>query len=201
MLVKGKAILTSFGLSTKTGYELLKGELKKDGDLSEKVIFLFYEPYLSLHEHFLRACIRLGFAEDNILCSEIDKWPDRRVDYIFVGEGNTFESMRLLRDKGLFDKVRHECMDKGATYLGASAGAIIAGNHIRCAKVFDKEITRLEDWEKTGLGLLDGLVFPHVACMEELSGIDIEVFLKAENGKMLMPYLIANDGIVVIGRK
>lgn len=200
--MKGRVVMTSFGFNTKTGFELLEGVLKKDGDLSDKVIYLFYEPYFALREKFLWASQKLGFRAENVLLSERDEWPaNRRVDYVFVGEGNTFESMRILRDKGLFNKIKAACAEEGATYLGASAGAIIAGKNIACAKFLDEPAVRLDEREMEGLGLVDGIVLPHVACLEELSGIDVGSLLKAGDGKTILPYPIANDGIVVVDAK
>ena len=195
--MKGKVILTSFGLTTRVGCELLGTELKKDGDFSDKVIYLFYEPYNLLDEMFMRSCQKIGFQNKNILVSHKDAWPeDRKIDYVFVGEGNTFESMRLLRDKGLFDSIRKACLEGGATYLGASAGAIIAGKNISCARLFDKEEVRLEEWEKEGLGLVEGIIFPHVKDLDELSGIDLTPLLHADGRGSLTPHAIANDGIL-----
>ena len=197
--MKGKVILTSFGFNTKTGYELLEAELKKDGDLSQKEIFLFYEPYFFLQERILWACEKLGFRKENLLLSGRDTWPeDGGVDYVFVGEGNTFESMRILRDRGLFEKIQKACTENGTTYIGASAGAVIAGKgSIGHARMFDKEETYLEGWEKKGLGLVDGIIFPHVASLDELSGLDMESLLQENGNGTIMPYVIPNDGIVV----
>lgn len=193
----GRVLLTSFGLATKAGFELYRQELLKDGDLSDKVIYLFYEPYDSLHEMFQRSCQMLGFQPGNVLHSQKDEWPEGRyVDYMFVGEGNTFESMRLLRNKGLFERIRKACTEDGAAYLGASAGAVIAGKNVSCARCFDKEEAHLEDWEKEGLGLVDGIVFPHVKDLDELSGIDLAELLRTEGGETLTPYAVANDGIL-----
>lgn len=197
--MKGKVILTSFGFTAKAGYELIETELKKDGDLSQKKIFLFREPFYSLHERLLWACERMGFQKENVLLSGRDEWPkDGSVDYVFVGEGNSFESMRILRDRGLFDKIKNACLKDGATYLGASAGAVIAGKgSIGHARMFDQENARLEEWEKEGMGLVDGIIFPHVESLDELSGIDLKSLLNDDVRGTLTPYVIPNDGIIV----
>lgn len=200
--MKGKVLLSSYGFTLNASRELLDAELKKDGDLSDKLIFLFFEPYDSIQEMIVKACQEIGFKAENILVSNRDAWPeDRCVDYVFVGEGNTFESMRILRDKGLFERIRKACQEEGATYLGASAGAVIAGKNISCARVLDEEGVRLEDWEKEGLGLIDGIVFPHTEDLEELSGIDLSQYLGADGKEVLTPYVIANDGILTFAEK
>ena len=82
------------------------------------------------------------------------------MDYIYVTEGNTFEVLNRMRRHALCDYVK-EAVLGGAVYIGASAGAIIAGNEITPALSMDLNFVQMKEEEMKGLGLFDGVVFPH----------------------------------------
>ena len=62
---KKKIILTSYGLTTTVGRTLIEKELAKDGDLSDKRIFLFQEPYYSFESMMVEACLKIKFKKEN----------------------------------------------------------------------------------------------------------------------------------------
>ena len=127
-----RLILTSCGLNTTLGRKLIKKELRKDGDLSNKRIFVFHEPYYFLEASILKGCEELGFREENVIISN-ENWKDElqgSMDYVYVTEGNIFEIMKMLRERGL-DTIISEFVRSDATYIGASAGAMIAGVSIQ----------------------------------------------------------------------
>jgi len=87
------------------------------------------------------------------------------MDYIYVTEGNTFEVLELMQMRRVMEPMRTAVMN-GATYIGASAGAIIAGTDIALAADFDRNFVRLQNLE--GLKLFDGTIIPHYT-KEELA--------------------------------
>lgn len=157
-----RLILSSFGLTSKKTRSLIKKELQKDINLSEKKIYLFFEPYYSIEGLLVEACLNIGFRRENILLSTEVRPEDieeiKKVDYIYVTEGNTFEIAALLKDRGI-DEVIREAFKNGATYSGASAGAMLAGESIEEALLFDRNEVGLKDYK--GLCLMDGIVIPH----------------------------------------
>lgn len=158
--MKNKIILTSFGLSTSIGRKLIGKELAND-DLENKRIFLFHEPYYSIEPFLVDACEHLGFSKHNIILSRQQKSNEEVLacDYLYCTEGNTFEILSLLRERNL-DKTFVEAFNSGSkVYIGASAGAMIAGVSIEEALSFDRNTTNTTDF--TGLCLFDGIVLPH----------------------------------------
>ena len=57
------------------------------------------------------------------------------------------------------EELIREGVRNGACYIGASAGAHIAGLDVKAATHFDKNRVGMTDF--TGLGLFDGVAFPH----------------------------------------
>ena len=188
-MARGKIILASKGLNVS---KTLQEEIKKDGDLTNKKIMLFCEPYFSVLDSIVATCERIGFVTTNIYT------PDRKdagkliqeVDYIYVTEGNTFAILANLRNSGraYFEKIR-EAVLSGATYIGASAGAAIAGKSVEHVAVwkFDPNHKRLTNFE--GLGLVDGLIFPHMN-EEELS------WYRDKHPEEL--YCVSEDGAIIL---
>ncbi len=189
---KNKIILTSYGLTTSIGRTLIAKELEND-NLADKRIFLFHEPHYSIERILKNACIALGFQPKNIILSGQQKSDAEilTVDYLYCTEGNTFEVMSLLRERGL-DDIFVKAFENGATYIGASAGAVIAGVSIEEAIYFDRNFVRMSDFR--GLGLFDGIVIPHYTkeelkkYMENNSGIEMKYnrIYSVENEKSLV---------------
>lgn len=163
--MKNKLILTSYGLTTKVGRGLI-GKALAEYDLSNKKIFLFHEPHYSIEPLLVKACLALGFRTENIILSGQQKSNEEVIncDILYITEGNVFEVMSLLRERGL-DVVFQEAFRKGSKiYLGASAGAMIAGTSIEEGESFDRNFMRTRDY--TGLGLIDGVIIPHYTKVE-----------------------------------
>lgn len=152
-------ILTSFGLTSGVGRKLII-EALKGVDLTDKRIFLFHEPYYSIESTLRDVCVSMGFKPENVILSgeQACNGDILKVDFLYCTEGNTFEIMSLLRERGL-DKVFVEAFNNGASYIGASAGAMIAGSSIEEAGSFDKNMVGLTDLR--GLSLFEGIVIPH----------------------------------------
>lgn len=154
-----KLILTSEGLNTSSGQKLIAEALSKD-ELGSKKIFLFHKPYDSIKDTLVTACMDMGFQEENIYFPDSDVTCDRiaEMDYIYVTEGNTFEILAAMKQGGFFKAMR-KAVSNGAVYIGASAGAMIAGQDIALAAEFDENHVQLQDLE--ALKLFQGTVIPH----------------------------------------
>lgn len=188
-----RIILTSYGLTTKVGKELIGMEIMGDG-LADKRIFLFHEPHYFIEDMLVNACTSLGFKKENVILSGQQKSNEEveKCDYIYCTEGNTFEVMSILRERGL-DSTFINAFNNGATYIGASAGAMIAGVSIEEAIDFDKNFVRMTDF--TGLGLFDGIIIPHYTKDE------LERYIKNSPGieeKYTSIRSVANDEILCI---
>ena len=152
-------MLLSNGLNTEDGFKLIRKQLKKT-DLAAKKIYLFYEPYYSIEGILISRCEKLGFKSKNIILSS-EAGSEKQletVDMIYIGEGNTFEILKLLQDRKLIEPIR-KAISKGAAYIGASAGAMIAGKDILCAVDFEENEVDLPNLR--GLCLIDAAIIPH----------------------------------------
>lgn len=190
---KRRIICTSYGLTTSVGRKLIGKELKKD-NLTDKKIFLFHEPHFSIENMLIKACLDMGFKGENIVLSgkqksnaEIESF-----DYLYITEGNTFEVLSLLRERDL-DSVFINAFQNGATYIGASAGALIAGVSIEPAEDFDKNFVRMSNYK--GLGLYDGVVIPHYTKSELKRYIKNSPRIEEKYHNI---YSVSNEGILVL---
>ena len=158
--MSNKLIFTSYGLTTGVGRQLIGKELKAY-HLADKKIFLFHEPHYSIETMLVDVCLNFGFVKENIILSGQQKNHQEvsDCDIYYCTEGNTFEVLAILRERGL-DRAIKEGFAKGnKIYIGCSAGALIAGVSIEEAKSLDRNFVRMDDFE--GLGLLDGIIIPH----------------------------------------
>lgn len=123
-------------------------------------------------------------------------------DIIYVQGGNTFYLLKYVRESG-FDKIVEDLIDKGAIYIGVSAGSIIMGPTIETAgwKNLDKNIVGLEDL--SALNLVPFNIFVHY---EE----KYKEIIKAETAKSKYPlriltdeqaFLVKDEQIFLVGKR
>lgn len=160
-----KLILTSKGFNTHMGKEIIRKVYEKE-KMKPGSIFFMTVPEYEVDDIVVKSCKELGFTdmylakdfEDEESCA----FPD--VDAIFVTEGNTFEVADYLR-KNHFDEYIKNMVKKGATYIGASAGAILAAGTFKEAENFDMNFIGMRDFSGLGLlprnGELSDTVIPH----------------------------------------
>lgn len=67
-----------------------------------------------------------------------------RYSSIFIGGGNTYKLLYLLKDSGAFNLIQ-DFIKKDGIVIGGSAGAIIFGKDIRCTNYADDNIVNLID--------------------------------------------------------
>ena len=102
-----------------------------------------------------------GFQKKNIYVAnyfEPSQSFNLDIDVIYISGGNTFGTMKLIRDSG-FDKAIIDYVHRGVIYIGGSAGAHIATADIAHVAKYDKDTFGLTDF--SGLGLFDGIFVCH----------------------------------------
>jgi dipeptidase E len=80
-------------------------------------------------------------------------------DIVYIAGGNTFHLLKQLRVSG-FDKLLTAYVDTGGMYIGASAGALVAGADIAPISAMDEP--EKSDLSSTrALGFVDIIPIPH----------------------------------------
>ena len=155
----GRLLLNSRGLNTRLGCEQILNMLQGE-NLAEKTMFIVsYTPY-GVDDLIVSNCVEiLGFKKENLYLSVNGTLKDVIPDYVFVTEGNTFEVLQYMRDCNLIDYIRDLMKNEKTTYIGSSAGAMIAGSDIMLAGDFDSNFVGMIDF--TALNLFDGTIIPH----------------------------------------
>ena len=83
---------------------------------------------------------------------------DAAFDVIYISGGNTFGTMKRLKEAGA-DRIVRNYVNQGAVYIGGSAGAHIASVSIEHVKKYDTDTFGLTDFK--GLGLFYGVLICH----------------------------------------
>ena len=102
-----------------------------------------------------------GFTENNIYIFDeenANQFINLDIDVIYVGGGNTFATLKKIKDCG-FDKYIINYINNGVIYIGGSCGAHIVTKNIEHLLDLDNNYCNLDDYN--GLGLLDGIIIPH----------------------------------------
>ena len=102
-----------------------------------------------------------GFQRKNIYVAnyfEPSPYFNLDIDVIYISGGNTFGTLKLIRDSG-FDKAIIDYVHRGIIYIGGSAGAHIATADIAHVAKYDKDTFALTDF--SGLGLYNGILICH----------------------------------------
>lgn len=173
-----KLILTSNGTTAeKEKREFLK-MIGKD-ILKIKALALYTERKKEGQETIKSQLKGLGIVEKNIKLVNIDKKvsPEQfnNFDIIYVYGGNTYSILDRIRKTGL-DNMIKEKINKGAVYLGNSAGSIIAGPSIEITEFWnDTDPNNVNLKDLTGLNLTNVSIFPH---LNQKLGINLEDFKK-----------------------
>lgn len=111
---------------------------------------------------FYNRLSEFGFTKENIYIfnyfNPCDFDISNKIDVIYISGGNTFGTLKRIKDAKA-DKIILDCISKGATYIGGSAGAHIATLSINHVAKYDIETFDLTD--TSGLGLLNGILICH----------------------------------------
>ena len=156
----GKLILTARGLNSETGQKIIRKCLTEEEEREKKTILLISIQEYRIDEILKQASMELGFLEEHIFLAsgQIDL-KKMQPDYIYVTEGNVYQVLDYMRKNGLLKFIQEQMKRTDCTYIGSSAGAMIAGTDIYLAEDFDENIVGLTDLR--ALGLFDGSIIPH----------------------------------------
>ena len=157
-----KLILTSTDFLTDNSRNKILSELK---DVSKcKILYIPNEnatiEKIKSNKYYDRLQ-EYGFKRENIYVfnyEEPNKFKNLNIDAIYIGGGNTFNMLKILKDTK-FDKEIIKYVKNGVTYIGGSAGAHIVTKNIKHVLPFDNNSVGLNDYN--GLGLFDGILFCH----------------------------------------
>jgi hypothetical protein len=194
-----KLIFTSRGLNTQIGRTLICKAMEEDHHKNDKVILLITLSEYYINDLLLSTCLDMGFKKENILIID-DNTPiltlKRKLDYIYVTEGNTFDILHFIRTAGLVRKIK-QSIKNGTVYIGASAGAMLAGTDISFAQDFDRNRQNMTDF--TGLQLFNGIIIPHYTETE------LQNYLSHLSNSMKKKYKhiyhVADEGILILEEK
>ncbi len=103
-----------------------------------------------------------GFQKENIYVFNYFA-PDEfdtttHIDVIYISGGNTFGTLRLIRDANA-DRIITNYVKSGTSYIGGSAGAHIASASIEHVSKYDTNTFELTDF--SGLKLIDEILICH----------------------------------------
>lgn len=199
-----KLILTSRGLNTTFGKNLLKSVFEKE-KLVPTSIFLMTLPSYEVDDIIIKHCEELGFTDiykaGDYEDLDVNDMPD--VDYVFVTEGNTFEVAEYMQINRFDVYIRNQVFRNRAIYIGASAGAIIAAKSFREAENFDSNFVGMTKFR--GLMLLpheDGVgdtVIPHYTFKQLQTYIDN--MDKIDRSRYSVIYNVANEEALILDCK
>ena len=159
-----RLFLLSMGLESPLGTEFIKRHIPPK-EVTGKRILVVSLPWVGTDRTYRNNCLEWGFEEENIVLSE-DYEPrmGAEFEFVYVTAGNTFDVLQYMRQKGLCQVIR-EIAEKG-TYVGASAGVLIAGTDICQAKYFDDNNAGMPEEEQQALALFEGTILPHLTFTE-----------------------------------
>ncbi len=129
-----------------------------------KLLFIPNEKATQETIHSEKYYIRLqafGFSRENITVfdyADPQKFIDLDLDILYISGGNTFATLKRIRDCG-FDQEILRYVQSGVLYIGGSAGAHIATQSIAHVAAFDPIPDGMN--ECNGLGLFDGILICH----------------------------------------
>lgn len=143
-----------------------------------------------------------GFLKENIYVFDDKKaanFLNLNIDLIYIGGGNTFATLKKIRDSG-FNKAIIDYVKSGVIYIGGSCGAHIIGRDVSHLLPFDENYCELANFE--GLGLFDGVFIVHFGEADFNPEKREEVYRKLVMENKYPVYKLTNeDSLVVINNK
>jgi dipeptidase E len=115
------------------------------------------------------------------------------VDLIYIAGGYTYYLLEQIRNTG-FDTVLAKFMERGGLYVGASAGALIAGPDIEPCSSLDDPKYGPSLTSTKGIGLIDIVPMPHYDMSERSSAIEA-IIAKYKDAYKVVP--ITDDEAIV----
>ncbi len=147
-----------------------KESTRKRGEQRRRNRYDAKQRVAALQEAYELDAVMLNLDEPELNKKETKRMLAENAAVIFVDGGNTFYLKQHMESSGFKDMIK-EPLENGLVYMGASAGAICAGNSIGTAywKGWDsvgsaEEWVGWEEWtsqREKGLGIIDKDFFPH----------------------------------------
>ncbi len=190
----GRLVLNSRGLNTKIGCKQICERISDDEIYKKSMFIVSYTPY-GVDDIIINNAVEImGFQKENLYLS-VNGVPKGIIpDYVYVTEGNTFEVLQYMRDNLLIDYIKVLMKNERSTYIGSSAGAIIAGTDIMLASDFDSNFVGMIDF--TALGLFDGTIIPHY------EPENLQMYIQNTEKHILNRYSkilsVSNDEVIVL---
>lgn len=194
-------LLNSCGLNTKRGTEQITSYInssENNKSILMKRILIVTPGYGLTDDSIITSCVHsLGFSSTNVFLSDQD-YPANGIDYIYIGEGNTYEYLYYIQKNQLFDYIKERVKNNSCSYIGSSAGAILAGSpDILICNDFDTNIVGHMD--STALQLINGTVLPHA------NRDDLMRYIECKDPYFLSRYEhiynISNDDVLVFNNQ
>ena len=139
-----------------------------------------------------------GFTENNIYIFDeenANQFINLDIDVIYVGGGNTFATLKKIKDCG-FDKYIINYINNGVIYIGGSSGAHIVTKNIEHLLDLDNNYCNLDDYN--GLGLLDGIIIPHFNEVDYEPEKRIKLYNKLITENKYKVYTLTNSESIIV---
>ena len=139
-----------------------------------------------------------GFTENNIYIFDeenANQFINLDIDVIYVGGGNTFATLKKIKDCG-FDKYIINYINNGVIYIGGSCGAHIVTKNIEHLLDLDNNYCNLDDYN--GLGLLDGIIIPHFNEVDYEPEKRMELYNKLITENKYKVYSLTNSESIIV---
>lgn len=175
-----KVILTSKGFENESVFNKIISKINIEINKIRMLVIPIARKNEYKKEKYMRDYLELGFKEENVYFFDDEnpqKFENLDIDVIYVCGGNTFTLKHYLKKSG-FEKNIYDYLNKGVTYIGASAGSHIATNNIEHVLKFDENT--INETDMSGLNLYDGILICHYGLDRE----EIYVELLKNNKKV-----------------
>lgn len=139
-----------------------------------------------------------GFTENNIYIFDeenANQFINLDIDVIYVGGGNTFATLKKIKDCG-FDKYIINYINNGVIYIGGSCGAHIVTKNIEHLLDLDNNYCNLDGYN--GLGLLDGIIIPHFNEVDYEPEKRMELYNKLITENKYKVYTLTNSESIIV---
>ena len=196
-----KMILSSCDFINEKSKKVILENIDKDLDKC-KLLFIPNEKATSEKIHSDKYYRRLkddGFTnKENIYVfdeSNVDKFVDLDIDLLYISGGNTFATLKKIKDCG-FDKHIIKYIKSGVTYIGGSCGAHIVSKNIEHLLSLDDNYCGLDNFD--ALGLFDGIIIPHYGA-KEYNPIEREkIYNELIKQNKYNVYKLTNDESIIV---
>ncbi len=161
-----KLYLLSHGAETRQGQTLLQSS-SLSFSTDKKILCILLPEFEQANSQIIKFFQdALHYPSNHILLySDLNSVTSEEIQYIYVTSGNPFDIWDFLL-KGNFPLFQNLVHKPDITYIGASAGAILAGSNMEHALARARNFTSIRDY--TTLGLLPYPVLPHVTDKSEI---------------------------------